>query len=896
MPGKGTHTAKWDSCFKKVQAGGKSADAAAICTAALGGGSFNKESVQLFYTDLPKGSNAREELRESHSFLTVDLKTFDVKTEVIQERDFSDAERKKLADAGHAMPDGSYPIENTGDLENAVKAWHRGQSDASAAKVKAHIKKRARALGATDSLPDDWKEAFSDLSYDRQMDRLDEDFDNQFGDWDNDGDDGSDSILDYFDGYVIVADEDDLYKVNYTDQNGECVFDPLDQWQPVEITYTPVSGGPPTAEPAEPIAPYTADTVDTAYQGQGGPGGEMEGYRLTDIYPNYVLALKENKQYRIPYTVDGDKVTFAQITEADAPQTVSYTGEDVKKGFVIEGYRLTDIFPGYVITRKKGTKEAYRFNFEQKNGNIIFNTEAIPQQITINKVREVKKTPTEPFEAKDNHTHSYAIGDPSTGVTDGHRHDVTDGSVQPNEDGHFHNANDLFMAHMHKTVMAPNNLADNTNDSQDGNEPVPPEKPTPGKVDGGSPAVTANQEGSKSKNKSEDGSGIGEKSSGKTQESLRESDKVRTLYLSEALDFGGASVDRKNGLIDVTIIKPGWSKMGKYYSPKVLESKVGIWDGVKAFGNHPSKTEEKDLPERSIWDQVGYYTSPRFEDGVVRGHLQLVGDEAKKNHILDWAEESIRTGKPFIGLSINALGKTKLGEAEGRRGIIVEDLVEGNSIDVVTQASAGGSFDRLLASDDGFTNKLLKNLEYTEWREARPEYFKRLQDEMRTARKEELEQAAIRESAQLKSEVARKDEELKQATERANRTGSDLEELKTQFETFKKETLVDQKLRESKLPDEWVVNLRESLLNSGTPEDMDKLVETERKKFFSIKDPVKVTHMTEGTVKSENDETRAQVMEALRMGGEPTPGPWERPEEYKARRDEWLASRKRSEG
>jgi len=51
------------------------------------------------------------------------------------------------------MPDGSFPIITVGDLENAIKAYGRAKDKAA---VKKHIVKRAKALGATDKLPEDW--------------------------------------------------------------------------------------------------------------------------------------------------------------------------------------------------------------------------------------------------------------------------------------------------------------------------------------------------------------------------------------------------------------------------------------------------------------------------------------------------------------------------------------------------------------------------------------------------------------------------------------------------------------------------------------------------------------------------------------------------------------------
>lgn len=62
--------------------------------------------------------------------------------------------REVASEKGEALPDGSFPIHDTEDLKRAIKAYGRAKDKA---KAKAHIKKRARALKATDLLPDDWK-------------------------------------------------------------------------------------------------------------------------------------------------------------------------------------------------------------------------------------------------------------------------------------------------------------------------------------------------------------------------------------------------------------------------------------------------------------------------------------------------------------------------------------------------------------------------------------------------------------------------------------------------------------------------------------------------------------------------------------------------------------------
>lgn len=71
-----------------------------------------------------------------------------------QKRDYRTAQRRRMASQGQAMPDGSFPIANRTDLANAIQSIGRASNPAAA---KEHIKRRARALGLTDMLPENWK-------------------------------------------------------------------------------------------------------------------------------------------------------------------------------------------------------------------------------------------------------------------------------------------------------------------------------------------------------------------------------------------------------------------------------------------------------------------------------------------------------------------------------------------------------------------------------------------------------------------------------------------------------------------------------------------------------------------------------------------------------------------
>jgi len=68
-------------------------------------------------------------------------------------KDLDTAERRKLADEGKALPDGSFPIRNREDLRDAVQSFGRAKDKAEA---KGWIKKRARELRGEKDLPQDW--------------------------------------------------------------------------------------------------------------------------------------------------------------------------------------------------------------------------------------------------------------------------------------------------------------------------------------------------------------------------------------------------------------------------------------------------------------------------------------------------------------------------------------------------------------------------------------------------------------------------------------------------------------------------------------------------------------------------------------------------------------------
>lgn len=75
---------------------------------------------------------------------------------VVGKRDVSSKERRALASRGHALPDGSFPIKNKEDLDNARQAIGRSKNPGAA---RALIRRRAKELGV--ELPDNWSKKYA---------------------------------------------------------------------------------------------------------------------------------------------------------------------------------------------------------------------------------------------------------------------------------------------------------------------------------------------------------------------------------------------------------------------------------------------------------------------------------------------------------------------------------------------------------------------------------------------------------------------------------------------------------------------------------------------------------------------------------------------------------------
>lgn len=143
---------------------------------------------------------------------------------------------------------------------------------------------------------------------------------------------------------------------------------------------------------------------------------------------------------------------------------------------------------------------------------------------------------------------------------------------------------------------------------------------------------------------------------------------------------------RRDGTVPVKLIQPGWGSSG-FYPAEVLErdGPVVFPAGTKMYWNHPTLSEEAERPEGDLRNLAAELVSPaRWEDGIAGPGLYA---DAKVFQPYQAAVEELA---PHIGVSIRAAGRAVAGEAEGRQGRIVQQLVNARSVDFVTEPGAGG--------------------------------------------------------------------------------------------------------------------------------------------------------------------------------------------------------------
>jgi cation transport regulator ChaB len=191
----------------------------------------------------------------------------------------------------------------------------------------------------------------------------------------------------------------------------------------------------------------------------------------------------------------------------------------------------------------------------------------------------------------------------------------------------------------------------------------------------------------------------------------------RTL-LTGYIPLTEAKVDK--GTAKITIIQAGFnSSKDRYYPPETLARDYKVFEGLPMYADHPSESDEKNRPERSIRDKVGKIQNVSFENNKIIGEA-VVYDS--------WMQERLATLRDKgmlneIGTSINAVGSATQAEIEGTKTNYIEKIARGRSVDFVTEAGAGGLVEMYEAERDVDVDFIT----LTTLRERRPDLVKEIE-------------------------------------------------------------------------------------------------------------------------------------------------------------------------
>lgn len=169
-------------------------------------------------------------------------------------------------------------------------------------------------------------------------------------------------------------------------------------------------------------------------------------------------------------------------------------------------------------------------------------------------------------------------------------------------------------------------------------------------------------------------------------------------------EAGTLSTAAGPGKLLIQLITPGWGSSG-YYSPALLEQAAAdkvFAKGTQMHIDHMSTTERREQPAGSVKTLAAVLTEDAVWDGERLVAEAMLGSQYR-DVITEFAE--------YIGTSIAAGADVTIGEAEGRKGTIVEKLYPDplNRVDFVTVAGRGGKVEKVLESIAGRAEEATAN-------------------------------------------------------------------------------------------------------------------------------------------------------------------------------------------
>ncbi len=219
---------------------------------------------------------------------------------------------------------------------------------------------------------------------------------------------------------------------------------------------------------------------------------------------------------------------------------------------------------------------------------------------------------------------------------------------------------------------------------------------------------------------------------------------------------------------------PGNRRDKNYYGPEAVRSMPALFEGAVMQVDHPSYSEERDIPEGRVNKTVGYYKNLRVES--IDGKLACVGEVhfdrspegvaayEKAKTAVHYQTEFPGSNKEYVGLSVNAAGESEprqmTVEGETSEWSYVLRFVEARSCDMVTIPARGG---KIVALVESITGARMKN------EEVRMKTLKRLeaaQTALKLAESEKDPDLRLKKTSEARREVEALIKDIKEAAAR----------------------------------------------------------------------------------------------------------------------------------
>ncbi len=272
------------------------------------------------------------------------------------------------------------------------------------------------------------------------------------------------------------------------------------------------------------------------------------------------------------------------------------------------------------------------------------------------------------------------------------------------------------------------------------------------------------------------------------------------------------------GRAHVIIIKAGFnSDKSRYYPADMLKRDYGVFEGQKMYADHPTKEEDKVLPERSI-KNTGWVAVLKNvtcdENGTVTGVAEIIEP---------WLMTKLATLRDKkllseMGISINALGNASKATIDGTETLVIEEFTGSRSVDFVTEPGAGGNV-TFYESD---RNRDIDLVELSGLKERRPDLVKLIEASVRAEITKEVKKAMENE------------EKIRELEGQIETLTTELTGLKTKMAEAEKakakaeaQATIKEAVDKAELPDAAKVRLIERFKDSESADGIAEAIQSE---------------------------------------------------------------------